>query len=30
MDLSVSFVIGLLFVAVPLRNYLILRWRDRD
>lgn len=29
MDLSVLFVIGLLFVAVPLRNYLIRRWRDR-
>lgn len=30
MDLSVPFVIGLLFVTVPLRNYLIRRWRDRD
>lgn len=30
MDLSVPFVMGLLFVAVPLRNYLIRRWRDRD
>lgn len=30
MDLTVPFVVGLLFVAVPLRNHLIQRWRDRD
>ena len=30
MDLTVLFVIGLIIVAVPVRNYLIQRWRDRD
>ena len=30
MDLTVLFVIGLIIVAVPVRNYLIRRWRDRD
>lgn len=30
MNLTVLFVIGLIIVAVPVRNYLIRRWRDRD
>lgn len=30
MDLAVLFVIGLIVVAVPVRNYLIRCWRDRD
>lgn len=30
MDLTVLFVIGLIIVAVPVHNYLIRRWRDRD
>lgn len=30
MDLTVLFVIGLIIVAVPVRNYLIWRWQDRD
>lgn len=30
MDLTVLFVIGLIIVAVLVRNYLIRRWQDRD